>query len=91
MIGLFAGAFRIFYIGIFLEAFLLFFQLITLPVEFNASNRGLKQLQELNIIEDEEVRHSRSMLKAAALTYVAAVATSALEILRLLLMARRRD
>ena len=91
MLGILFGALGLFWIGIFCEVLILFFQLVTLPVEFNASRRGLKQLQELKIIDDEELSDSRGMLFAAALTYVAAVATSLLEIVRLVLMANRRD
>ncbi len=91
MIGLFAGLIRIFWFGILCEIIILAFQLITLPVEFNASSRGLKQLESLNIIEKDEKGNCRGMLKAAALTYVASAAAAILEILRLVLMARRRD
>ncbi len=92
MIGLFAGAFGFLWIGIFLEVIILFFQLITLPVEFNASSRGLKQLKSLNLLTSSEESNSRGMLVAAALTYVASVATSLLEIFRLILIANsRRD
>ena len=69
----------------------LFFQLITLPVEFNASNRALKELFDLNIVSNEEMVYSKKMLFAAALTYVASVATAVLQIVRLLLMVRRND
>ena len=71
------------------ELIILFFQLITLPVEFNASSRGLKQIELLNIADKEEKSKCRGMLTAAALTYVAAVATSLLEILRLVLILNR--
>lgn len=91
MIGIFAGALRIFWFGIFCEAFILLFQLITLPVEFDASRRGLNELMDLGIVDSRELSNCKGMLTAAALTYVAAVATSLLEILRLVLMARRRD
>ena len=87
--GLILGALQLFWIGIICEFLILFFQLITLPVEFNASSRGLNQLLELKIVEKEELSDCRGMLTAAALTYVSAVAASLLEIFRLLLMARR--
>ncbi len=89
--GLILGMLQLFWLGIICEFLILFFQLITLPVEFNASSRGLSQLLELKIIEQEELKDCSTMLKAAALTYVSAVAASLLEILRLLLMANRRD
>ena len=89
LIGLFAGALGFIKIGIAAELIILLFQLITLPVEFNASSRGLKQIELLNIADKEEKSKCRGMLTAAALTYVAAVATSLLEILRLVLILNR--
>ena len=91
MIGLVAGLMSLFWLGILLELCILFFQLITLPVEFDASRRGLKELQKLDIIDTKEKGYCKQMLRAAALTYVAAVASSLLQILRLVLMSRRRD
>lgn len=91
MIGLFAGATGFIRIGIIFELVILFFQLITLPVEFNASSRGLKELDNLHLVDKKEINKCRGMLLAAALTYVASVATSILEILRLVLIAGRDD
>lgn len=91
VIGLFAGALGFIWLGIGFEVVILVFQLITLPVEFNASRRGLQQLEDLDIIDENETKDSKKVLKAAALTYVASVATSALEILRLVLLVKRRD
>lgn len=91
MIGLFMGAFGFIRLGIIMECIILGFQVITLPVEFNASHRALIQLKELGIVGEEEHRYCYKMLRAAALTYVAAVATSILEILRLVLISRRDD
>lgn len=91
VIGLFAGALNFIRIGIFFELIILFFQIITLPVEFNASRRGLAQLEDLGILNKDELSKSRGMLIAAALTYVAAVATSLLEIIRLILIAGRDE
>ena len=79
------------WLGILMEIVILLFQLITLPVEFNASSRALKNIEELNILEKSELKYSRKMLKAAAMTYVASVAAAVLEILRLLLIFGRRD
>ena len=90
-IGLMSGLFGLLMIGIILELVILLFQLITLPVEFNASNRGLKNLKELKILEEKELPKSKGMLKAAALTYVAAVANAILQILRLIMMFQRRN
>ena len=91
MIGFFASAMNLVWFGILMECIILLFQLITLPVEFNASSRALKQIKELNFLEKKEYRKGRSMLTAAAMTYVASVATTLLEIFRLVLMANRRN
>ena len=90
MIGLIMGSLGFFRIGIALEFVILAFQLITLPVEFNASSRALKQIKELGIVVADEHRYCRKMLTSAALTYVASVATAVLEIFRLILIARDR-
>ena len=91
VVGLFLSAFDLIWLGIFMEFVILFFQLITLPVEFNASNRALKQLNDLDIVSSDEMVYSKKMLFAAALTYVASVATAVLQIARLFLMVRRND
>jgi len=91
IIGALFSAFSLIYLGIFLEFIIFFFQLITLPVEFDASKRGLNQLRELNILDEKELKEAKGMLTAAALTYVAAVATSLLQILRLVLIFARRE
>ena len=90
MIGLFAGLFGFIWIGVLMECIILFFQLITLPVEFDASKRALKQIENLKIVDKKECSKCRGMLTAAPLTYVASVATSALQILRLLSIVSRR-
>lgn len=78
-------------LGIALELVILLFQVVTLPVEFNASSRALKILNNEHLIEVEEVKGCRKVLTAAALTYVAGVASTVLEMLRLVLMFTRRD
>lgn len=78
-------------IGILLLASILLFQLITLPVEFNASNRALKELETLSLVDKEEKSQAKKMLTAAAFTYIASLITSFLQILRLVLMFSRRD
>lgn len=78
-------------IGILLLATILVFELITLPVEFNASNRALKELEKLKLIGNEEKSKAKRMLSAAAFTYVASLITSFLQILRLVLMFNRRN
>ncbi|KIR03422.1 putative metal-dependent peptidase [Lachnospiraceae bacterium TWA4] len=78
-------------IGILLFTAVVVFQLVTLPVEFNASSRALTLLEESGILYHEEMKQSRKVLTAAALTYVAAAASSILQLLRLLLLFGRRD
>lgn len=73
-------------IGIFLFSFGTLFQLVTLPVEFNASHRALVMLREYRLLGEEEERQARAVLTAAALTYVAAAASSVLTLLRLILL-----
>ena len=91
VISIFMQLINLLWIGILLECVILLFQIITLPVEFNASRRALRQVQDLGIVSVEENKNCRKMLKAAALTYVAGVATAIIEILRLVLIARGRD
>ena len=91
-IGLIAGLFNVAVIGLILLGAILVFQLVTLPVEFNASSRAKKQLIELGLVNESDSSGVSSMLFAAALTYVAALASSIFQILRLFLMiSGRRD
>ena len=96
LIGLFftsnTGTFLI-DLGILCFSFAVLFQLVTLPVEFNASHRALRILGEQGILSDSELPYTRKVLKAAALTYVASAAASILQLLRLVLLfgGRRRD
>ena len=76
-------------VGILLFSASVLFQIVTLPVEFNASNRAVVQLDNLGIVEGNEKSQSRRVLTAAALTYVAAALTSVLQLLRLLAIANR--
>ena len=81
-------------IGIMAFSLAVLFQIITLPVEFDASSRALKQLDSMNLIPDQELPHARKVLGAAALTYVASAAASLLQLLRLYILfggRRRRD
>ena len=75
-------------VGIILFTFVVLFQLITLPVEFNASSRAIAILDEENILEGGELTGAKKVLKAAALTYVAALFTTILQLIRVLLIAR---
>lgn len=79
------------YIGIAMLLIVALFQLVTLPVELNASSRALKQLCSAGFINDDEISSCRSMLKAAAYTYLAALVSTILQVLRIVLIARRRD
>lgn len=92
IIGIIFSFPKIAIIGLILLLGMLLFQLVTLPVEFNASNRAKKELINLNIIDSNELSDSNTMLKAAALTYVASLITTFLQILRLaLIVFGRRD
>ena len=91
LIGLIFGAMNLAWVGIFLLVAILLFQLITLPVEFNASKRGKMFLSKLKIVDNSERSMASSMLMAAAMTYVAGVLASALQIIRLILAADRRN
>lgn len=75
--------------GILLYAAIAFFQLVTLPVEFNASARAMSVLRDSSMLTQNELKASRKVLTAAAMTYVAALVTSLLTLLRLLLLANR--
>jgi Zn-dependent membrane protease YugP len=78
-------------LGIFLFAGAVLFQVVTLPVEFNASNRAMAFMKEEGVIAgNEEISMSRKMLNAAALTYVGAALTAVLQLFRYIIQARRR-
>ena len=83
LVGMFLDMFVIAQIGIILIAAIFIFQLITLPVEFNASTRAMSGMEDLNILHDpNEKRGARKVLTAAALTYVAALIVALMELLR---------
>ena len=90
LLGLILGSYNLALFGAALFGLVLVFQLVTLPVEFNASRRALKILDEDQILTDSETKGAGKVLTAAAMTYVAAVAATALQLLRLLLIANRR-
>lgn len=77
-------------LGIILFLGVVAFQLVTLPVEFDASSRALKTLENDSILEAGEVSAASNVLRAAAMTYVAALLTSLLQLMRLILMSRRK-
>ncbi len=78
------------YFGILLYAAVTLFQLITLPVELNASRRAMKAITTYQLLDEQETVGARRVLTVAALTYVAALAASVLQLLRLITMANRR-
>ncbi|MGV1065839.1 zinc metallopeptidase [Clostridium perfringens] len=78
-------------IGIILFSVVVLFQLVTLPVEFNASSRALKILEARGILYDKEVDGARKVLSAAALTYVAATLMAVLQLVRLIAISNRNS
>lgn len=94
-LGLILGSVNLAEVGVLLFLFVVIFQLITLPVEFNASNRAINILEYHNVLYGNELSCARKVLSAAALTYVAALFSSILQLLRLILIVqggnRRRD
>lgn len=91
LIGFIFGYVNFIWVGIALELIILLFQIVTLPVEFNASKRAESELIKHNILMQDEITSSKTMLRAAAFTYVASVLTVILQILRLIVIARGRD
>ena len=90
VVSFFLQAFDLIWVAIISLLCSLVFQLVTLPVEFNASKRALAELNEMGIVDSGEYDGVRSMLKSAAWTYVAAVAATCIQLLRLVLIARNR-
>lgn len=90
LIGMLFAMPELMYVGIAFYSLALIFQLVTLPVEFNASNRAMAALDASGVLSSSELKASRKVLTAAALTYVAALATSLLSLLRLLVIANNR-
>ena len=90
IIGLLLASSPFILLGILLYSLITVFQLVTLPVEFNASRRAMQTLESQGILHKEELDGAYSVLSAAAMTYVAALATSLLTLLRLLVIANGR-
>ncbi|MBR5135325.1 MAG: zinc metallopeptidase, partial [Clostridia bacterium] len=90
LLGLVFSFQPIVYIGIILFAAVTLFQLITLPVELNASRRALIAINSPDMLSSDETKGARKVLTVAALTYVAALASSVIQLLRLLAMANNR-
>ncbi len=91
ILGLIFSSLNLLYIGIALFGLVVVFQLVTLPVEFDASGRALRILRERAVLSDSELRGARRVLGAAAMTYVASMMSSVLQLLRLVLLFGRRD
>ncbi len=86
LIGIIFSMRPLIWLGIAFFALATLFQVLTLPVEFNASSRALKAIDQWNILSAEEYQGARKVLTAAALTYVAALLTSLMQLLRLILL-----
>ncbi len=92
ILGYFLGFEPLAMAGVIFFSFAVIFQLVTLPVEFNASKRAIKVIGEVNLLNEEEKNGAKKVLTAAAMTYVAALAVSVANLLRLILtINRRRD
>ena len=92
LIGAIFSLIELIWVGIALEFVILFFQLVTLPVELNASKRALKEIEDEKLLMPNELKGGKKMLKAAASTYIASIAVVILEIVRLIFMyGNRRD
>lgn len=91
LLGFLMQAFRLIYLGIALTCCGLLFQVVTLPVEFDASRRALEKLQDYKIVDNSEFAGAKEVLTAAALTYIAGVLASMLQIFRLILAAKDRE
>ena len=91
VLGGITGLFGLIKLGILLECVILLFQIVTLPVEINASRRALKEIKKYGYLSEEEYSSGRLVLIAAALTYVASVASALLQILRLVLIYGRKE
>ena len=89
LLGLILSYMQLVQIGVLLFVFVVLFQLITLPVEFNASGRALRILEERGILAGDELKGAEKVLRAAAMTYVASLFSSILQLLRLVLLTRR--
>ena len=89
--GLIFGMSMLVEAGILLFSAVVLFQVVTLPVEFNASRRAITILRETGVLSEEELVGAKKVLSAAALTYVAAMLTSLMSLLRLILLSRNRN
>jgi uncharacterized protein len=91
LIGLLFSSTSLAYLGVFLFGFCVLFQLVTLPTEYDASHRAILALENSSILDSEEIEGSKKVLNAAALTYVAALSVSIMQLLRLLMIVGSRS
>ena len=93
LLGVILNSLNMIYVGLILYSLLVVFQFVTLPVEFNASHRALQVINEADILSEQEYKGARSVLAAAAMTYVAGMAASLLNLFRfaLIFLGGRRD
>ena len=91
LFGCLFDSMNLIWFGIFAEMIILLFQIVTLPVEIDASKRAIKELDKYELLDKDELSGGKTMLIAAALTYVASVATTVIQILRLILTFGSRD
>ena len=91
LLGIFLSQQKLLDIGLILFSLVLIFQLVTLPVEFDASRRAIRVIDESGMLEGEELKAAKAMLKAAAYTYLAATLATALQFLRLFLLYGNRN
>jgi len=90
-IGIIMGMTELARVGVFLFTFVVLFQLITLPVEFNASSRAMRILEQSGMLAGGELKGAAKVLRAAAMTYVAALFSSILQLLRLVMIVNRNS
>lgn len=91
ILGIMFGATQFLYLGIILFSAAVVFQLVTLPVEYNASSRAVQMLEQTGILYGDELDGTKKVLSAAALTYVAGAAAAILSLLRLVLLFGNRN
>ena len=90
LIGFWMGAELLMFAGLILYSFVAIFQLVTLPVELNASKRAIKVIEETNMLQEDEIGGAKKVLTVAAMTYIAALLVSVANLLRLILRFNRR-
>ncbi len=91
ILGYFLGFEQLITVGLLLYSAIMVFQLVTLPVEFNASKRAISVIDETHLLSDDEIGSAKKVLSAAAMTYVASMIVALANLLRLVLRFRKRD